>query len=209
MALFTLFKSILEFSFTKLLSDQHRELNKTSPNKKKENNVDSKPVETSNCPPQIVQTPPNLPLPPPPTAGVGLIGPGDFDEEDPDQQLLKLLLQQGGNWICRACGRSGNRRDNMKRHVENVHLPRVLRCKLCYMLVRNRQTFYRHMKRKHGMTSMKETEQYKEDPCDPNSTGMRDNHGNPVGSYDDDDGDDETPAGSEHFLSMVKVEHAD
>jgi hypothetical protein len=69
------------------------------------------------------------------------------------------------------------------------------------------------MKRKHGITSMKETEQYKEDPCDPDATGMRDHHGNPVGSYDDDDdgGEDEpNPPESEHFLmSLLKVEHAD
>jgi uncharacterized C2H2 Zn-finger protein len=144
---------------------------------------------------------------------VGLIGPGDLDDDDPEQQLMKLLVQRNGKWICKACGRTGNRRDNMKRHVENVHLPRVLRCRLCQMLVRNRQTFYRHMKRKHGITSMKETEQYKEDPCDPDATGMRDHHGNPVGSYDDDDdgGEDEpNPPESEHFLmSLLKVEHAD
>jgi uncharacterized C2H2 Zn-finger protein len=140
---------------------------------------------------------------------VGLIGPGDLDDDDPDQQLMKLLLQQGSKWTCKACGRVGNRRDNMKRHVENVHLPRVLRCKLCQMLVRNRQTFYRHMKHKHGITSMRETEQYKEDPCDPDATGMRDPQGNPVGSYDDDLGDDDTP-GSEHFMmSLLKVEHAE
>jgi hypothetical protein len=77
------------------------------------------------------------------------------------------------------------------------------------MLVRNRQTFYRHMKRKHGMTSMKETEQFKEDPCGPNATGMRDQMGNPVGSYDDDDDDGDTPPGSDHFLSMLRVEHAE
>ena len=57
---------------------------------------------------------------------------------------------------------------------------------------------------------MKETEQYKEDPCDPDATGMRDHQGNPVGSYDDDDGEDEAAnPESEHFLmSMLKVEHA-
>ena len=143
------------------------------------------------------------------STGTGLIGPGDLDDDDPDQQLMKLLVQRSGKWICKACGRTGNRRDNMKRHVENVHLPRVLRCRICQMLVRNRQTFYRHMKRKHGITNMKETEQYKEDPCDPNASGVRDQMGNPVGSYDDDDGDDEPTAGSEHFLmSLLKVEHA-
>ena len=146
-----------------------------------------------------------------PSKGCGLINPGDFDDDDPDQQLMRLLTQRSGKWICKACGRTGNRRDNMKRHVENVHLPRVLRCKICQMLVRNRQTFYRHMKRKHGITSMKETDQYREDPCDPNATGMRDQLGNPVGSYDDDDGDDEPAAAGSggHFLmSMLKVEHA-
>ena len=146
-----------------------------------------------------------------PSKGCGLINPGDFDDDDPDQQLMRLLTQRSGKWICKACGRTGNRRDNMKRHVENVHLPRVLRCKICQMLVRNRQTFYRHMKRKHGITSMKETDQYREDPCDPNATGMRDQLGNPVGSYDDDDGDDEPSAAGSggHFLmSMLKVEHA-
>ena len=144
-----------------------------------------------------------------PAKGCGLINPGDFDDDDPDQQLMRLLLQRSGKWICKACGRTSNRRDNMKRHVENVHLPRVLRCKICQMLVRNRQTFYRHMKRKHGITSMKETDQYREDPCDPNATGMRDQQGNPVGSYDDDDGEDEPAAGSGHFLmSMLKVEHS-
>ena len=96
------------------------------------------------------------------STGTGLIGPGDLDDDDPDQQLMKLLAQRSGKWICKACGRTGNRRDNMKRHVENVHLPRVLRCRICQMLVRNRQTFYRHMKRKHGITNMKETEQYKD-----------------------------------------------
>ena len=195
-----------DISFPELVSDSKRDSVKKSPKKKETNNHDEPQPEDDGSaqaglvPPQTTAAPAAPP--------VGLIGPGDFDEDDPDQQLLKLLLQQGGMWICRACGRSSSRRDNMKRHVENVHLPRVLRCKICLMLVRNRQTFYRHMKGKHGITSMKETEQYKEDPCDPNSTGMRDQMGNPVGSYDDDD-DDDTPPGSEHFLSMLKVEHAE
>ena len=55
---------------------------------------------------------------------------------------------------------------------------------------------------------MKETEQYNEDQCDPNWTDMRDNHGTPVGSYDD-EGDEDALAGSEHFLSIVKVEQSD
>ena len=83
---------------------------------------------------------------------------------DDDEHLLKMLNYVKGEYVCKICGKKSNRRDNMKRHVENLHIPKVLQCKLCRIQVRNRQTFYRHMKSKHGISKIKEVEAYKIEP---------------------------------------------
>ena len=83
---------------------------------------------------------------------------------DDDEHLVKMLNYVKGEYVCKICGKSSNRRDNMKRHVENLHIPKVLQCKLCRIQVRNRQTFYRHMKSKHGISKIKEVEAYKIEP---------------------------------------------
>lgn len=83
---------------------------------------------------------------------------------DDDEHLLKMLNYVKGEYVCKICGKKSNRRDNMKRHVENLHIPKVLQCKLCRVQVRNRQTFYRHMKSKHGISKIKEVEAYKLEP---------------------------------------------
>ena len=83
---------------------------------------------------------------------------------DDDEHLVKMLNYIKGEYVCKICGKKSNRRDNMKRHVENLHIPKVLQCKLCRLQVRNRQTFYRHMKSKHGISKIKEVEAYKIEP---------------------------------------------
>ena len=89
--------------------------------------------------------------------------PGGTSSDD-DEHLLKMLNYVKGEYVCKICGKKSNRRDNMKRHVENLHIPKVLQCKLCRVQVRNRQTFYRHMKSKHGISKIKEVEAYKLEP---------------------------------------------
>ena len=83
---------------------------------------------------------------------------------DDDEHLVKMLNYIKGEYVCKICGKKSNRRDNMKRHVENLHIPKVLQCKLCRVQVRNRQTFYRHMKSKHGISKIKEVEAFKLEP---------------------------------------------
>ena len=89
---------------------------------------------------------------------------GGTTSSDDDEHLLKMLNYVKGEYVCKICGKKSNRRDNMKRHVENLHIPKVLQCKLCRLQVRNRQTFYRHMKSKHGISKIKEVEAYKLEP---------------------------------------------
>ena len=97
-------------------------------------------------------------------AGNVLTQPSSSGSSDDDEHLLKMLNYVKGEYVCKICGKKSNRRDNMKRHVENLHIPKVLQCKLCRLQVRNRQTFYRHMKSKHGISKIKEVEAYKLEP---------------------------------------------
>ena len=106
----------------------------------------------------------------------------------------------------------------MKRHVENLHIPKVLQCKLCRVQVRNRQTFYRHMKTKHGISKIKEVEAYKIEPkpgeevveIPLNNFQGRGSDGGlkgPESSAGEDHSMSATDVGDEHFLtSFLNVE---
>ena len=138
---------------------------------------------------------------------------------DDDEHLLKMLNYVKGEYVCKICGKKSNRRDNMKRHVENLHIPKVLQCKLCRLQVRNRQTFYRHMKSKHGISKIKEVEAYKLEPKPgeevieiplPNLANKGVNDGSKANSETMTGDENNMPAadvGDEHFLtSFLNVE---
>ena len=134
---------------------------------------------------------------------------------DDDEHLLKMLNYIKGEYVCKICGKKSNRRDNMKRHVENLHIPKVLQCKLCRVQVRNRQTFYRHMKSKHGISKIKEVEAYKIEPkpgeevieIPLNNLEGRDGTKGPDESGAGEDNNSMSDVGDEHFLtSFLNVE---
>lgn len=95
---------------------------------------------------------------------MGASSSGSIEEE---KQISEIIVGNGFEWMCKACGKTTLRRDNLKRHVQSMHLPSAIRCGICKLISRSLQAFHTHMKRKHNIRSMRDMASYQEDPEEP------------------------------------------
>ena len=60
-----------------------------------------------------------------------------------------------GTYSCNTCGKSSNKRSDLRKHIEAKHLNIVYNCEYCNKNFNALHKYYTHLRRDHGIMSGK------------------------------------------------------
>ena len=78
----------------------------------------------------------------------------EFDGACIDDQILSMMFRTESGWTCSVCGKQSNRKTDITRHVEGLHVVNHpgYNCDICGQSAKTKYALGQHKRLKHNLT---------------------------------------------------------